>query len=117
MSLDSIERLNDFSADPKYCAGKFPTASDADGTISKSYDVAVQQGPPDLKDVRGVAIGHGFADRTTFVIARNGKIVSVISNTSPAEHVAKALAVVQLLSLCRARARDGSGGWSRDSFP
>src|SRR5579885_1333868 len=33
VSLDSIKRLNDFSADPQYCAGKFPTASDADGSI------------------------------------------------------------------------------------
>jgi peroxiredoxin Q/BCP len=97
VSLDSIKRLNDFSADPKYCAGKFPTASDASGAISKSYDIQVQQGPPGLKDVRGVEIGHGFADRTTFVIARDGKIVSVISNTAPAEHVAKALVVVQHL--------------------
>ncbi len=31
VSLDSIDRLNDFSADPEFCAGKFPTASDADG--------------------------------------------------------------------------------------
>src|ERR1044071_427687 len=30
VSLDSIERLNEFSADPEFCAGKFPTASDAD---------------------------------------------------------------------------------------
>ena len=95
VSLDSIQRLNDFSADPKYCAGKFPTASDAGGAISKSYDVDVHQGRAGLKDVRGVEIGHGFADRTTFVIARDGKIVSVISNVSPQEHVAKALAVVQ----------------------
>jgi thioredoxin-dependent peroxiredoxin len=97
VSLDSIQRLNDFSADPKYCAGKFPTASDAGGAISKSYEVAVHQGPPGLKDVRGVEIGHGFADRTTFVIARDGKIVSVISKVSPAEHVAKALQVVRRL--------------------
>jgi thioredoxin-dependent peroxiredoxin len=97
VSLDSIERLNDFSADPKYCAGKFPTASDTGGAISKSYDVAVQQGPAGLKDVRGVAIGHGFADRTTFVIARDGRIVSVISKVSPSEHVAKALEVVRQL--------------------
>ena len=102
VSLDSIQRLNDFSADPKYCAGKFPTASDADGAISKSYEVAVHQGPPGLKDVRGVEIGHGFADRTTFVIARDGKIVSVISKVSPAEHVAKALQVVRRL---RAKSR------------
>lgn len=97
VSLDSIERLDDFSADPKYCAGKFPTASDAGGAISKSYEVDVHQGPSGLKDVRGVEIGHGFADRTTFVIARDGKIVSVISNVSPAEHVAKALEVVRRL--------------------
>lgn len=97
VSLDSIQRLNSFSADPNYCAGKFPTASDSGGAISKSYDVEVHQGPPGLKDVRGVEIGHGFADRTTFVIARDGKIVSVISNVSPDQHVAKALAVVQKL--------------------
>ncbi|MGH8288407.1 MAG: peroxiredoxin [Steroidobacteraceae bacterium] len=97
VSLDSIQRLNDFSADPKYCAGKFPTASDVGGAISKSYDVEVHQGPPGLKDVRGIAIDHGFADRTTFVIARDGKIVSVISKVSPAEHVAKALQIVRQL--------------------
>ena len=97
VSLDSIERLNDISADPKYCAGKFPTASDASGAISRSYRVAVHQGPPGLKDVRGIEIGHGFADRTTFVIARDDRIVSVISKVSPAEHVAKALEVVRRL--------------------
>jgi thioredoxin-dependent peroxiredoxin len=97
VSLDSIERLDDFSADPKYCAGKFPTASDAGGAIAKSYDIEVHQGPAGLKDVRGVEIGHGFADRTTFVIARDGKIVSVISKVPPAEHVAKALEVVRQL--------------------
>ena len=36
VSLDSIERLNDFSADPDYCAGKFPVASDKDGKISRA---------------------------------------------------------------------------------
>ena len=97
VSLDSIQRLNDFSADPKYCAGKFPTASDAGGAISKSYAIDVHQGPPGLKDVRGVEIGHGFADRTTFVISRDGKIVTVISKVTPAEHVAQALEVVQRL--------------------
>ncbi|HEX5460494.1 MAG TPA: peroxiredoxin [Steroidobacteraceae bacterium] len=95
VSLDSIQRLNDFSADPKYCAGKFPTASDVGGAISKSYEIDVHAGRAGLKDVRGVEIGHGFADRTTFVISRDGKIVSVISNVAPAEHVAKALEVVQ----------------------
>src|ERR1700751_3764537 len=43
VSLDSIARLNDFSADPNYCAGKFPTASDANGAISRSYELKVAE--------------------------------------------------------------------------
>ena len=46
VSLDSIERLNDFSADPDYCAGKLPVASDGDGKIAKSYDLTIHQGKP-----------------------------------------------------------------------
>ena len=34
VSLDSISRLNDFSADPQYCAGKLPVASDEKGEIA-----------------------------------------------------------------------------------
>jgi len=33
VSADSIARLDAFSADPDYCAGKFPVASDADKKI------------------------------------------------------------------------------------
>src|SRR6266481_132183 len=39
VSADSISRLNAFSADPQYCAGKIAVASDADGAIAKSYDL------------------------------------------------------------------------------
>src|ERR1017187_8771776 len=38
VSADSIERLDAFSADPDYCAGKFPVASDADRKIAASYN-------------------------------------------------------------------------------
>ena len=72
VSLDSISRLNDFSADPQYCAGKFPTASDADGSISKSYDLKVGAAHEGAKDSRGVEIGHGFAERTTFIVTPDG---------------------------------------------
>ena len=41
VSLDSIARLNDFSADPAYCAGKLAVASDTDGSIAKSYQLMV----------------------------------------------------------------------------
>ena len=49
VSLDSIERLNDFSADPDYCAGKLAVASDPDGAIARSYDLSVREGRAGMK--------------------------------------------------------------------
>ena len=98
VSLDSIQRLNDFSADPEYCAGKFPTASDADGSIAKSYELKVQQGPPGLKDVRGAEIGHDFVERTTFVLTKDGKIAETIGGVAPDKNVDQALEAVQHLT-------------------
>jgi len=98
VSLDSIQRLNDFSADPNYCAGKFPTASDADGKIAKSYQLNVQQGPAGLKDTRGVEIGHAFAERTTFIVTSDGKIAETIGGLAPDKNVDMALQAVQRLA-------------------
>jgi peroxiredoxin len=97
VSLDSIQRLNDFSADPNYCAGKFPTASDADGSIAKSYGLTVKEGPPGLKDTRGVEIGHGFAERTTFIVTPDGKVAETIGGMAPDKNVEQALEAVQHL--------------------
>ena len=58
VSLDSIERLNTFSADPEYCAGKFPVASDVDGKISKSFDLSIKEIPAGVKDSRGYRPQH-----------------------------------------------------------
>ena len=97
VSLDSIERLNDFSADPDYCAGKLPVASDASGEIAKSYELNVMAGREGMKDTRGVEIGHGFAERTTFIVTPDGKIAETIGGISPMENVEKSLASVQRL--------------------
>jgi len=97
VSLDSIKRLNDFSADPNYCAGKFPTASDPDGKIAQSYELAVKQGPPGLKDTRGVEIDHAFTERTTFIVTPDGKIAATIGGLPPDKNVEQALDAVQHL--------------------
>ena len=97
VSLDKIATLNQFSADPQYCAGKIPVASDADGKIAKSYDLQVREAKPGAKNTRGEEIGHGFAERTTFVVTPNGKVAATIGNMAPAENVAKALEAVQQL--------------------
>ena len=99
VSADSIQRLNDFSSDPDYCAGKFPVASDADGKIAASYGLKLIPPQADVTDIRGAKVTHGFIPRTTFVIAKDGKIVTSLSSNEdhikPDEHVSKSLAVVQ----------------------
>src|ERR1700744_1905292 len=80
VSLDPIARLNDFSADPAYCAGKLPVASDAKETISKSYDLKIidsynGQAAATMNDSRGTEIGHSFVERTTFIVTPGHKIV------------------------------------------
>ena len=95
VSLDSIARLNDFSADPAYCAGKLPVASDTDGAIAKSYGLMVREGRPGMQDTRGVAIDHGFTERTTFVVKSDGKIAATIGGVMPAENVMMALEAVK----------------------
>ena len=98
VSLDSIERLNDFSADPQYCAGKLSVASDPDGSIAKSYELNVRDAAPGRKDSRGVDINHGFAERTTFIVKSDGKIAATIGGVGASENVQQTLAAVQKLS-------------------
>lgn len=102
VSRDSIARLNAFSADPEYCAGKIAVASDADGAIAKSFDLNSTPGKPGMKDTRGSDIDHDFTERTTFVVTPDNKIAATFSSRedkiTPADHVEKSLAVVQQLA-------------------
>ena len=77
-------------------------ASDADGTIAKSYNLTANSAKPGMKDVRGEEIGHDFIERVTYVIGKDHKVIATMSSTedkiSPDQHVAKALEIVQKLS-------------------
>jgi peroxiredoxin len=105
VSADSIARLNAFSADPQYCAGKIAVASDATGAIAKSYDLKKTDVKAGMKDTRGVEIDHDFTERTTFVITPDYKIAATLSSTddkiNPAEHVEKSLAIVKQLATAK----------------
>jgi peroxiredoxin len=98
VSLDSIARLNDFSADPQYCGGKIPVASDANGAIAKSYELKIDAGQPGYKDTRGVEIDHGYVERTTFIVGRDGKISATVGGVAPTKNVEAALDEVQKLA-------------------
>lgn len=99
VSGDDIQRLNTFSADPNYCAGKFAVAADTEGKIAASYGLVINAPRAGIKDVRGIDINHGFIPRTTYVIGKDGKIIAVFSSEidhiSATDHVEKSLAVVK----------------------
>ena len=99
VSADDIDRLNKFSSDPNYCAGKFPVASDPGGQIAATYGLTMAAGRSGIKDLLGQDLTHGFIPRTTFVIGKDGKIIAVFSSNtdhiSPTDHVDKSLAIVK----------------------
>lgn len=82
MSADPVDKLRDFSA--KDCAGKFPVAS-ASPDVIRGYDVALG------RQIQG----RDATNRTSYVIAPNGRIIYAHSDLSPADHVRNTLVAVQ----------------------
>jgi peroxiredoxin len=103
VSLDNITRLNAFSADPNYCAGKIAVASDASGSIAKSFDLKVEAAGEPFKDTQGNLVDHGFAERTTFIVTADHKIHATIGGKAPAANVEAALKSVQELAAARGK--------------
>jgi peroxiredoxin len=81
----NVDQLEDFSG--KHCAGKFAVAAASDA-MKKGYDVELKR--PD-------GTSAGVTDRTTFVIAPNGKIVLSFSDLKPNDHSTRSLAAVRAL--------------------
>ena len=79
LSADDLPTLQKFSVEE--CRNAFPVAT-ATPEIIAAYDVALKQ-------------KAGLTDRTSYVIAKNGKIVMVHSDLDWSEHVAKTLAAAR----------------------
>jgi peroxiredoxin len=98
VSADDLGRLHKFSADPQFCAGKFPIASDEDTKIAQTYNLNVRPPRAGAKDVNQAEINHAFIERVTFVIGKDGKILATLSSAtdglSPDAHVHKSLEIV-----------------------
>src|ERR1700733_882549 len=71
VSHDDIDKLNKFSVSE--CRNKFAVASDGDQKITKAYDAVLVQKPE-------------YSNRTSYVIAQNGKIVYEYTAMDPTKH-------------------------------
>jgi peroxiredoxin Q/BCP len=80
VSHDDIDKLNKFSVTE--CRNKFAVAADPDQHIMKSYDAILAKNPL-------------YADRTSYVISPDGKIIYSYTDLKPDLHVANTLAAVK----------------------
>lgn len=80
MSHDDIETQKEFSV--RECRDKFPVAADEGARVMKLYDAAL-------------AFVPDTADRISYVIAPEGKILYVYSNMDPELHVQNTLQAVR----------------------
>jgi thioredoxin-dependent peroxiredoxin len=81
MSVDDIGTLRKFSVEA--CRDKFAVAADSGGRITKQYDAAMVGG------------GGSYADRISYVISPQGKVIYVYSSADPDEHVKRTMAAVE----------------------
>jgi thioredoxin-dependent peroxiredoxin len=79
MSNDDIATLQKFSTEA--CRDRFAVLADAGGRITKRYDAAMMK-------------GMEMADRISYVISPQGKVLYVYSSGDPDEHVKRTLAAV-----------------------
>ncbi|NNM77402.1 peroxiredoxin [Sphingomonas sp. ID1715] len=85
MSADTLDKLQRFSVEE--CRNKFAVAT-ATPAVIKGYDVALPVRP-------------GMTNRTSYVIAPNGKIVFAYSAMSPQGHVSGTLDAVKKWRIAR----------------
>ena len=79
VSHDDIATLDRFSTSE--CQSKFPVAADPSLKVARDYDAKLPV--------------MGMANRTSYVIAPDGKVIYAYSNLNPADHVANTLAAVK----------------------
>jgi peroxiredoxin len=80
VSRDDIETQKKFSA--SVCQGKFAVAADVDQSIMKAYDAILASRPE-------------FANRVSYVVAPDGKIIYQYTSLNPAKHVTNTLNAIK----------------------
>lgn len=76
VSTDNIDTLKKFSVSE--CRNKFAVAADGDGKVMKAYDAVHDKRPE-------------YAQRVSYVISPDGKILYEYTNMSPESHVANTM--------------------------
>lgn len=89
MTAGNVDQLEKFSKE--HCAGKFTVAAASPAVIA-GYDVALKNGT-----------GRPITNRTSYVIAPNGRVIHAFSDLSYAGHVRSTLAAVRKYKAARGK--------------
>lgn len=81
VTAGKTDQLAKYSADTKTCGGKFAVAADDGLKVAKKYDALF---PPPVP----------LSNRTSYVIAPNGKILHAYSALAPDQHIEETLGAV-----------------------
>ena len=84
LSADTIEVQREFST--KECRDKFPVGADPSLSVIKAYDA---------KREKPSQAGDTLADRISYVIGPDGKVLFALTDSNPIKHVQDALAFVK----------------------
>lgn len=79
VSGDDLELITRFSV--QVCQGKFPVAADEKKAVIKAFDAAMETRPE-------------YANRVSYLIAPNGKVIYSYLSLNPNRHVEKTLAAL-----------------------
>ncbi|WP_309092399.1 peroxiredoxin [Phenylobacterium sp.] len=82
VTAGNLDKLKQISSDTDKCSGKFPVAADPGAKVARQYDAILPMKPD-------------WSDRTSYVIAPNGKVVHAYSKLDPNEHVSQTLGAVK----------------------
>lgn len=88
VSRDDIATLDKFSVSD--CRSKFAVAADGDGAITKNYDAILKLKPT-------------LADRTSYVIGPDGKVLYTYTALDPSKHVDNTIAAVEAWKTARGK--------------
>ena len=84
ITAGNADQLQAFSSDNSTCSGRFAVAADPGAEVARSYGALLASRPE-------------WSSRTSFVIARDGRIAAVHSDPDPSRHVERMLEGVAAL--------------------
>ncbi len=91
ITAGNAERLQAYSSDTQFCAGKFPLVADPGAKIAAQYQSSLDltRLPPGAKAPKDIS------GRTSYVLAPSGEVLHTYDDLNPSDHVNQTLGALK----------------------